>query len=210
MKNLKKLTAVALTAAMMLSMTGCAGGKLAPKTLASSAKKYGAEEYKDADEFADLIEDGDDLEDGAYITASGKDVKDILKANDVTSDLYDSSINGATIVVVADKDDDSGAFMFAFSFSSKKDAESFYDDCVEDIEDMEDSGYDFDTDDGEEGGITYYVGTADVGFYGVSEGVYMSGKTVFVILGVGSDIGDVNDIFDDIASCYDIVLPSEL
>lgn len=211
MKNLKRLTAVLLTAAMMIGMTGCAmGGKLAPKKLADSAKKYGAEEVKDAEDFADMIEEGEDLEDGAYITASGKDVKDILKASDVTSDLYDSSITNATLVVVGDNEDNTAAFLFAFTFSSKKDAQDFYDDCVEDIEDMDDSGYDFDSDDGEENGVSYYVGVADAGFYGVSEGVYLSGKTVFIVLGVGSDVDDCNDIIDDIGSCYDVVLPSEL
>lgn len=210
MKSFKKLTAIALTAVMAFGMAGCTGGKLSPKTLAASAKDYGAEEYKDADDFSDLMEDGDDLEDGAYITASGKDVKDILKSNDVSEALYDSSITAATIVVVADKEENTGAFLFAFSFSSAKDAEAYYEECVEDIEDMDDSGYDFESDDGEENGVTYNVAVADAGFYGVSEGVYLSGKTVFVVLGVGSDIGDCNDIIDDIGSCYDVVLPSEL
>ena len=84
MKDLKKAAAVVLTAVMAANLAGCAmGGKLSPKKLISSAKKYGCEEIKDADDFAAMIEDGEDLEDGAYITVSGNDSKDIFKSNDV-------------------------------------------------------------------------------------------------------------------------------
>lgn len=157
-----------------------------------------------------MMEDGDDLEDGAYITASGKDVKDILKSNDVTSGIYDKSITAATICVVADKDGGNGVFLMAFSFGSKDDAEAFYEDRAEEFEDLEDSAYDYDSDDGEENGITYTVASAEAWAFYYTGGAYLSGKTVFVVIGVAEDLDDANDIIDDIASCYDIVLPSEL
>lgn len=211
MKNLKKIAAVVLAATMAVNVAGCAmGGKLSPKTLSSAAKKYGAEEIKDPDEFSDMMEDGEDFEDGAYITAAGKDVKDILKGNDVTDGIYDKSIASATVCVVADPDKGYGVFLMSFSFKSKEDAQDFYDERAEEFEDLEDSSYDYDSDDGEENGITYVVASAETYAFYYTGGAYLSGKTVFVAIGVAEDIDDANDIIDDIAADYDLVLPSEL
>jgi len=209
MKNLSKITSIALIAAMAFGLAGCSlgGGKLAASKLKASAKKYGAEEYKDADDFEDL--DDDEIEDGAYITLSGKDSKDFLKDKDMTEDFYDKNAKSVTIFAVGEEDE-STVIILNLSFGSKKNAESYYDDMVEIYEDYTDSEYaDVESDDGEEKGVTYSVCTADAGYIGVVYGVYMSGSNVLIVMGVG-DVGDCCDYIDDVASCYDIVLPSEL
>ena len=210
MKNIKKIVAAGLVLSMSLSMAGCmGGGKLAPSKLAASAKKNGCELYKDADDFADDIEEDDDIEDGIYITVSGSDVKDILKTNDFTKDLYDKSIKNATIVYYSDEDE-YGAFIVSFTFGSKKDAQDYYDDVLDEFEDNEDKCADTDSDDGEKNGISYFVYEGSAGWYRLAEGVYINGKTVVVIVGAGLGNDDYNDVIDDVAGCYDIVLPSDL
>ena len=98
-----------------------------------------------------------------------------------------------------------------FTFSSKKDAEDYYEDMLDTLEDHEDSCADSDSDDGEEKGITYYAYQGRVG-YGVeiAEGIYMSGKNVLVIIGAGMGSDDYNDYIEDVASCYDIILPDDV
>lgn len=212
MKNLKKAAAIVLTAVMALNMAGCAmGGKLSPKKLSSSAKKNGCEEIKDADDFADMIEDGEDLEDGAYITVNGKDSKDIFRANDVLTDFYDSSIKNATFVAMCDDEHTYYAFLVCMSFGSKKDAEAYYEDMVDGAEDVEDTGYDVEFDDGEENGITYTLVAANIGIANICEGIYLSGSNVYAVIGYGyGPIDDYEDCFEDIGGCYDVELPSDL
>ena len=206
MKNLKKIAALVLTASMVFSMTGCAGGKLSAKKLTAAAKKMGAEQYKDMDDFEDL--DEDEIEDGVYITASGKDAKHFLKDNDLTEDFYDDSIKNVTIFAIGEEEDYE-VLVLNFTFSSKKDAEDFFDDRVDEFEDYCDNDY-AEHDDGEENGISYDVCVIDAGYLGVTAGAYWSGNTVVVVYGVAEDVDDAVDAIDDIASCYDIVLPSEL
>ena len=212
MKNLKKIAALALTASMMFSMAGCAmGGKLSSKKLIASAKDYGCEEIKDADDFAEMIDEGEDLEDGAYITVDGKDAKDIFKANDIIDGLYDSSIKSTTFVVIADEELNNAAFLVCMTFANKKDAQDYYDDQVEDVEDIEDSGYDVELDDGEEKGVTYTCVNGDTGLFLVSEGLYVSGSNVYAIVGFGyGGSDDYEDFIEDIGGCYDVMLPTEL
>ena len=125
MKNLKKIAALVLTASMVFSMTGCAGGgKLSAKKLTAAAKKMGAEQYKDMDDFEDL--DEDDVEDGVYITTTGKDAKHFLKDNDLTTDFYDDSIKNVTIFAMG-SEEDYEVLVFNFTFASKDDAEDFFD-----------------------------------------------------------------------------------
>lgn len=212
MKNLKKIAALMLTAVMAVNMAGCAmGGKLSPKKLAASAKKNGCELIKDADDFADMIEDGEDLEDGAYITVTGKDSKGVFKSNDILTDFYDSSIKSATIVAMCDDDHTYYAFLVCMSFASKKDATDYYEDMVDGAEDIEDTGYDVEFDDGEEKGITYTLAAANIGIANICEGIYLSGSNVYAVIGYGyGSVDDYEDCFEDIGGCYDVTLPSEL
>lgn len=208
MKNLKKIAAVALTAAMVLSMTGCAGGKLSSSKLKTNIKDYGAEECKEADDLVDLIEDRD-LEDGAYFTGDSDGIKDILKSDNNwgLDDFYDKSIKNGTVFALLNEDDAMAAFVFSFTFSNKKDAEAYYEDVVGDIDDDED----FDVDDGEEGGVVYTIAELEDYYYNACAGVYQSGNTVMIIFGVtGDDLDDVYDVVDEIVDGYDIVLPSEV
>ncbi len=211
MKNIKKVVAAGLVLSMAMSMAGCmGGGKLAPSKLAAAAKKNGCELIKDPDDFEDEMEE-DEVEDGIYITVEGSDLKDILKDNSFTGDVYDKSIKTATVVYFAGDDGDTGAFIMCFTFSSKKDAEDYYEDMLDTLEDHEDRCADSDSDDGEEKGITYYAYQGRVG-YGVeiAEGIYMSGKNVLVIIGAGMGSDDYNDYIEDVASCYDIILPDDV
>lgn len=212
MKNVKKIAALILTASMMLSVAGCGGGnKLAPKKLIAAAKDYGCEKMDDADDLADMILEGEDLEDGAYITVSGRDAKDIFKANDALSDLYDSSISTATVVAICDDDRTYYAFVVCMTFGSIKEAEEYYEDCVDGTEDVEDYGYDVELDDGEEKGIKYTCVTADIGVANIAEGLYQSGVRVVAVVGYGfGAIDDYEDFFEDVAGCYDIILPSDI
>ena len=210
MKNIKKIISAGLVLSMSLSMAGCmGGGKLASKKLAASAKKYGCEKFDDVDDFVDEMEE-DDLEDGIYITVDGSDCKDILKDNDLTEDMYDKSIKNATFVYFNSEDDGYGAYIMCFTFGSKKDAQDYYDDVVESIEDIEDECADTDSDDGEGKGVTYFVFEGNAGWYNLAEGIYLSGNNVLVIVGAGLGNDDYNDCIDDVSGCYDIVLPSDL
>ena len=38
----------------------------------------------------------------------------------------------------------------------------------------------------------------------------MSGKNVLVIIGAGMGSDDYNDYIEDVASCYDIILPDDV
>ena len=212
MKNLKKMAAMILTASMMLSMAGCSvGGKLPPKKLVASAKKYGCEEIKDVDDFADMIQEGEDLEDGAYMSVTGKDVKDIFKANDILTDLYDKSIANATVVAICDDDRTYYAFLICMTFDNKKAAQEYYDDMVEDAEDVEDMGYDAEFDDGEEKGISYTCVTANIGVANIAEGIYLNGAHVYAVVGYGyATVDDYEDFFEDVGACYDIILPTDI
>ncbi len=199
MKNIKKLAAVAMALTMAFNLVGCAGGgKLGESKLKSAAKKFGAEQIKDVDDFEDL--DDDDIEDGVYITASGADLKKSLK--DIDSNFYDKSIKTATIFGYGD-DDDEYLYIIAYTFSSKKDAESFFDDITEEYDDVV-SIFDADQDDGEEHGINYYIMHAD--FYSdIYFGAYQSGNNVVVVYAVG----DCEDEIEDVLGVYDVILPED-
>ncbi len=206
MKSFKKLTAALMATTMLFGLTSCAGNsKLGPNKLKAAAKDYGAEEYKDIDDFEDDFEsffDNCNFGDGAYISASGSDLKSAIKSE--LGDLYyEKSIKDATVFLVNDADY-YYFFILNYTFDSEDDAEDFYDDCSFVIDELENLGAD--SDDGEEDGIVYAVADLDgydEGFYGV----YQSGRNVMVVSGWGDCYeGDIEDLLED----YDIVLPSDL
>ena len=207
MKYFKKITAAALALSMAFGLTGCTGGKLSGKKLEANAKKFGADQVKDADEYEDLFDDRD-LEDGVYITVSGKDVKDIFKVDTDFSidDLYDKTIKKATIFSLLNDDDDYFVFVCSLTFGSKKDAQAYYDEMIDDMDDDV-----FEVEDGKENGVTYTVGVAEDYFYEGGTGIYMNGSTVVVVLAVGTgDIDDAYDVMEEVTEGYDLVLPSDI
>ncbi|MCQ2503860.1 MAG: hypothetical protein MJ103_01350 [Saccharofermentans sp.] len=197
MKNVKKLAAVAMALTMAFNLVGCAGGgKLGESKLKSAAKKFGAEQIKDVDDFDDLEED--DFEDGVYITASGDDLKEFLERID--SCYYDKSINTATVFVYLDSSGD--LIIIDYTFSSKKDAEAFFDGIRDEFEDLSSVLY-ADHDDGEENGINYCI--MHDSFYEMSGGAYQSNNNVLVVYA----LDDFDDEIEDVLGVYDVILPED-
>lgn len=204
MRNFKKLTATLMAATIVFGLTGCASSsKLGSSKLKEAAKKFGAEEYKDADDFEDDIEGffaGDDLYDGVYISGSGKDLKSALK-DEIGPLYYDKNIKDATVFIL-NEGDYNFFYILNYSFNSEDEAEDFYDEFEYVFDEYERlSG---DVDDGEKDGVTYSVANT-IGFDDTFFGVYQSGNSVMIVSGCG----DFDDELEDLIGDYDLVLPAD-
>ena len=230
MKKLTKIGSVLMTGAMLVSAAGCnlfGGSKIGPAALASFADNEGSERYDDADDFIDLIQDLNDnessikkLKNGVHATLEGKDLKNFFKnsligGTSYTSFSYDKTMTQATVYYIGgQKNDKKWAFSaLSIQFEDAEAAEEYYDDSVDSIE----TGFDTltrymdgDTDDGEEGGIAYFIAEASNSSSGVYEGIYRDGNTVLFIISADINGKDGSKTLDSFCETFTIISPKDI
>ena len=206
MKNYTKVLAVALSVSTVMSMAGCSlfnSSKLAPKNLSSYASSQDAEFYEDIDDFTDLMDELNDassqddamkkIKDGVYINLEGKDVKTYFKNSNFGGTTYsvfeyDKTMTSATVYYLGNSKSEKKTMFsaLAIEFETAEDAEEYFENCSEGVED----GFgqlgelmDTDTDDGEENNIAYFLGAATYGSTtSVYEGLYQQGRYVLIVM----------------------------
>lgn len=219
MKRTKIALSLMLACVMGLSLTACSGGKLSPSKLAKAAKAVGAEEYEPED-FADEVDDIDsekdfaDYSDGIYTSGKIDDVKKALKANYI--EVSTKNVKEATVFYFSDfnKKDYSAARCVAVSltYEDKESAQDEYDEYAGDIEDEYKevkSYYDkVSIDDGEDG-YEYTINSIEDDSYVSYYGVYLDGKTMFLVWEYSSGNTDLSGMADSICEEMGIIAPSE-
>ena len=235
MKNFTKLIAAGVALATLATMSGCSllglGSKVSPSSLDKICEDDGAKKYESYKEFKSMLEEMSDAENedglkklkkGVYISLEGKDLKKYFDNTGFdtgsTAVSYDKTMKSATTYYIGNVKDDTMYVACALSieFETSDDAEQYYEDTIEDIEDgigSTSSGLETDFDDGEENGITYYPATARSQMLGtaIREGVYRDGKYVFFLVGIDTNGSDsAIDKLDSICEELGLVSPSEL
>lgn len=232
MKYFTKITSAVMAGVMVLSMSSCSlfgGSKIGPSALVKYAKSVDAAEFE-PDDFMDLMDDlsggnpdFDDIEDGAYVTLEGKDIKTYFKKDTVgTGDTgttlgYDKSMKTASVYYIGEIQDSSRRWVAAaisIDFESKEDAENYFEDAIDQIEDgfEEIKSYvHVDTDDGEEDGINYFIANCDfsISDIGICEGIYQQGNAVLFILGCDLGTSEADGVVEEICEAMNVIDPSE-
>ena len=212
MKVAAKLTALGLTAAMMLSMTSCAflgGSKIGINKVMNYANDEGAEIYDDAKKYSKL--DRDDAEDGIAIQLEGKDIKKVFSADNfcilpVLDDFYSNGMTQAACYQKVKDNTNGGNAIYVFSvvFEEEDDAEDYFDDIHDGIQ--PNGTIEADNDDGEEDGIGYTVMNVQDETSGNSAavGAYRDGNTVLVIISYGYQSNKTLKIADEVCDYFGV------
>jgi len=238
MKKFKEFTSVVLTGAMVLSMTGCAflsSSRIGPRSIAKYAQDQGSDCYEQ-DDFMDMLDelneqeqDEDDsssglkkLKNGVYIELDSKGLKTYFKKSEVgetarSSFEYDKSMTSGTVYYLGgEKNNKRWALqVFSIEFETEDDAEDYFDEATESIEEGFNALGTYmttDTDDGEEDdGISYFAASAVYsGTASIYEAIYRDGKNVMVVLSadVGGSSGE--DAIEDFCEAMNVTSPTDI
>lgn len=133
--KMKKIAALTLTAALVLSLTACGGGF--KSTASKYSKAFADLDYEEieADDVEDFIEDEESTEDGIYFTVTDEDTLETIL------DGYDDNVDSDDVksIFYAAKDTDDGFIsVVTIEFKDKDSAADYYDDQVDELNDQYD------------------------------------------------------------------------
>ena len=126
MKHLRSLVSVLMISVLVISFTGCLGGKgFGPQELAAYADKEGAECYKDPDDWNDAYIDSYGDKDGIYIDST-EDIDSIVE-----NYFYLNGANPFEVTCYSIRYDDISFYAASMNFRDPNNAEWYFDSLAE-------------------------------------------------------------------------------
>jgi len=184
----KKIMAVALCGALILSLTGCFGGsKIAPSKLLSYGKDSGATVYTE-DEYKKIMNDNVQ---GTFVVNVSKDnISSFMQEGGMSlesSGVTNDQISEMTFYVKDNSGESSMAM--AFAFNSKDAGEKFFSKYKETLDSFSQLGAKIN--EGEESGLKFMSMSMSLGESSSNMIVYTDGTNILIISGSEADANEM-------------------